>query len=316
MQFRPIKEQDFTQINEILRKTDYTGSEYSLLYLSGWDFFDYPTMQIAFEKGYCFIKFKPKLQKEDEESDSNGYIFLSPLAPSGEYCNAMDLLKKHCEDTGEDFYVSSCRLQEAEMLDKTVYRIVEKPEYRDYAEYLYYPEDLIYLKGKKYHAKRNFVSRFINTYQGKFVFRTYTKDDFEKVVELFGEWVKGKSFDTYHDNIEKQEKRVVKTALEFSLTRPDFFADVMEVDGKIVGFEAGEFTASGVGIVHLEKGNTEYSGIYPTLCQMFSEKHYKEARFINRQEDMGLEGLRKSKLSYNPCGFVEKRIVKLATDIE
>ena len=85
----------------------------------------------------------------------------------------------------------------------------------------------------------------------------------------------------------------------------------MEVDGKIVGFETGELTASNVGIVHLEKGDTDYDGIYPSLCQMFAAKHFAGVRFINRQEDMGLEGLRKSKESYHPCGFVEKRIVRL-----
>lgn len=311
MQFEKIKESDKTLIDEVLKKSDSTGSEYSMLYLQGWDFFDFDSMTIAFEEGYVFIRFSPHLLAQDEESDSHGYIFLPPLAPKGEFAKAVELLRQYCEQSGEEFYMSSCRKEDAESLDPTVYEIADKPDYRNYAEYLYNPSDLIELKGKKYHAKRNFISRFINTYGKNYVFRTYTADDLEGVCELFGEWVKTKSFDEYHDNSEKQEKKVVKLALEYSLKYDDFFADVMEVDGKIVGFETGELTASNVGIVHLEKGDTDYDGIYPSLCQMFAAKHFAGVRFINRQEDMGLEGLRKSKESYHPCGFVEKRIVRL-----
>lgn len=311
MHFEKIKESDKARIDEVLAKSDSTGSEYSMLYLSGWDFFDFDSMTIAFEQGYVFIRFRPHLQAEDEESDSHGWIFLPPLAPKGEFAKAVELLREYCEQSGEEFYMSSCRKEDAELLDKNVYEIADKPDYRNYAEYLYNPQDLIELKGKKYHSKRNFVSRFTNTYQGKYVFRTYTENDLEGVCALFSEWIKSKSFDDYHDSMERQEKRVVKLALEYSLEYDDFFADVMEVDGKIVGFETGELTASNVGIVHLEKGNIEYDGIYPSLCQMFAAKHFSGARYINRQEDMGLEGLRKSKESYHPCGFVEKRIVRL-----
>ena len=91
----------------------------------------------------------------------------------------------------------------------------------------------------------------------------------------------------------------------------DYFADVLEVDGRIVGFEFGERLASNNGIVHIEKGDINYDGVYPMLCHAFAAKHFKDVSFINRQEDMGLDGLRKSKLSYHPCGFVEKRIVVL-----
>ena len=86
---------------------------------------------------------------------------------------------------------------------------------------------------------------------------------------------------------------------------------MLEVDGRIVGFEFGERLASNNGIVHIEKGDINYDGVYPMLCHAFAAKHFKDVSFINRQEDMGLDGLRKSKLSYHPCGFVEKRIVVL-----
>ncbi|MEG1536648.1 MAG: hypothetical protein RR416_06750, partial [Clostridia bacterium] len=60
-----------------------------------------------------------------------------------------------------------------------------------------------------------------------------------------------------------------------------------------------------------EKADVAYDGIYPAINQMFVKAHFASVRFVNRQEDMGLEGLRKSKMSYYPIGFVEQCVVRL-----
>ena len=68
---------------------------------------------------------------------------------------------------------------------------------------------------------------------------------------------------------------------------------------------------SGVAVVHVEKGEIEYDGIYPAINQMFSKKHFQGLRYVNRQEDMGLEGLRKSKQSYRPVKMSKKYVVRI-----
>ena len=90
----------------------------------------------------------------------------------------------------------------------------------------------------------------------------------------------------------------------------NYFADVIEHQGKIIGFSLGEITPPNVGITHIEKGDIEYDGVYSYLCQAFAQKHYGGVRVVNRQEDMGLEGLRKSKQSYRPIGFCRKFAIK------
>ncbi len=310
MIFGKITEGHKSLIDSYLARTDYPGSDYSMLYLSGWDFFDFErSMQICEANGAVYIRFVPNLLDGDEEGDSNGFVYMPPLTEQSNFAAATDALREHCRREGEQFYVTSCRPQEFALLDPSIYRIDVKRDSRDFAEYLYKPSDLIGLSGKKYHAKRNFISRFTNTYQGKYIFRDYRPDDFDGVRDLFGNWSRNKTFDGYHDSSRSQEERLVVKALDYVSRYPDFFADVLEVDGRVVGFEMGERLASDNGIVHIEKGDINYDGVYPMLCHAFAAKHFADVRFINRQEDMGLEGLRKSKMSYHPCGFVEKLIV-------
>ena len=62
------------------------------------------------------------------------------------------------------------------------------------------------------------------------------------------------------------------------------------------------------GVIHtiFEKGDVNYVGVYQTLNQVVAEKYFPDGALVNRQEDMGIEGLRKAKLSYFPKILVEK----------
>ena len=76
------------------------------------------------------------------------------------------------------------------------------------------------------------------------------------------------------------------------------------------GFTLGEITPSNVGIVHIEKADVQYNGSYTKLMNMFAKTVLKDTKLINRQEDMGDEGLRQSKLSYKPIGYSMKYFLK------
>ena len=174
MLFRKMTEADKPLIDGYLARTDYPGSDYSMLYLSGWDFFNFEeSMQIAESGDALYIRFVPNLAKEDEETDSNGFVYMPPLTERGNFAAATDALREFCLDGGGEFYVTSCRPEEFALLDPEKYAIDEKRDSRDFAEYLYKPSDLIELPGKKYHAKRNFIRRFINTYSENYAFRTF-----------------------------------------------------------------------------------------------------------------------------------------------
>ncbi len=190
---------------------------------------------------------------------------------------------------------------------------------RDYFEYLYNPSDLIDLKGKKYHAKRNFINGFCHPYE----FRDYTESDREELFELLYKWSylhieKGVEWSEeagWHshvvlEKIKSDPEIKAITAVLDDLDDFNCFADVLKVDGKIVGFALGEILPTNIGAIYFEKGDIEYKGIYPLLDNLFSKKHFESVKYVNKQEDMGLEGLRKSKLSYHPVKFAERYVAK------
>ena len=81
-----------------------------------------------------------------------------------------------------------------------------------------------------------------------------------------------------------------------------------------MGFALGEILPTNVGAIYFEKGDIAFKGIYPLIDNLFCKKHFNEVRFINKQEDMGLEGLRKSKLSYNPVKLHNRFVAKKVSD--
>lgn len=312
MQFRKIKDEDFNIIAEMQSKTLYNGSEYSALYLKGWEFFNYPEMEIAFEDGVIYIRFIPH-DKYKEEFDTTKYIFLPPLCTLDKIKDAYAKIEEQSKADNDLMYVMATPDEYVEILgDEYVYKHND-----DYDEYLYLPENLITLTGKKYHGKRNHINNFIKLYApdkegSECRFRSYEERDYKKVMALIAGWDEKKEFneDSY-DEMKNDEFKVIELGLKMIFGGCDrCFADVIEYGDKIIAFCFGEITPSNVGIVHFEKGDINYEGVYPFINQRVAQKHFKDVRFINRQEDMGLEGLRKSKQSYYPAAFARKNVVE------
>ena len=85
----------------------------------------------------------------------------------------------------------------------------------------------------------------------------------------------------------------------------------LRIDGKIVAYVIAEDLGDGTVIIHFEKGFyfDKYKGVYQGINQIFL-KNSKEFILVNREQDMGIEGLRQAKMTYNPTGFIKKHIVK------
>lgn len=310
MQFEKLCDRDFNRIAQLQEKTKYDGSEYSMLYLKGWDFFNYESMEICDTEDIIFLRFQPHDRYKEDIHDGK-YIYLPPLCAVENIAKAYEEIESQCADDAEEMYVMSTPKNYVDILgDKYTYLHNE-----DYDEYLYLPQDLITLAGKKYHSKRNhiknFQKRFMSEEETSCVFRSYEKSDREKVFALINGWEESKEFaEEEFDGLANDELNVIALALKLVENNSNYFADIVEYKNKIIGFSLGEITPSGIGITHIEKGDVNYDGIYPYLCNAFAKKHFANVRFINRQEDMGLEGLRKSKRSYHPIGFCEKYAVK------
>lgn len=169
---------------------------------------------------------------------------------------------------------------------------------RNFSDYIYLAKDLIELKGKKFHGKRNHINKFIGSYN--YIFRDYKDSDFEGCMNLFDNWLIG--------NMEGEisEKLALTLALK-NLKNLNLKCGVIEIDGKISAYSVVSILPNGkAGNVLFEKGDTKYEGIFPAINNFCAKEYLSQVEYINRQEDMGFEGLRKSKLSYNPVQILHK----------
>jgi hypothetical protein len=173
---------------------------------------------------------------------------------------------------------------------------------RDYADYLYLRTDLAELKGKKFQAKRNHVNRFRNTYPN-YAYTPITPDRIAECVELEAKWCRVNNCEQHEGT--GNERHALLYALyhfeELGLT-----GGILHVDGQIVAFTFGmpiNHTTFGV---HVEKADTTVEGAYAMINQEFASHVPERFIYLNREEDLGLEGLRKAKLSYQPVLLLKK----------
>lgn len=180
-------------------------------------------------------------------------------------------------------------------------------------DYVYKAEKLASLAGKKLHAKRNYVNRFMNQYEGRWSFEPIRNDNEvnQKHIESC----------RYLDNLWSEEKTAEGEKEVISSVLRDFAplcldGGVLYVEGSPVAFTIGERVCCDTFVVHFEKALSHIEGAYQMINKEFAGyviSKYPEIKYINREEDMGHESLRKAKQSYYPEFLVEKYLASVIT---
>lgn len=179
-------------------------------------------------------------------------------------------------------------------------------EDRDNSDYVYLSSDLINLKGKKYDGKRNHINKFLKSYSHEYVEITLDKiDDCKTILE---KWCSERSCDEHSDfSCEKKANFELLNNYEALNLK----GAMIYVDGVPEAFTVGEQINSNTAVIHIEKANSKINGLYTYINQQFCKNTWSDLEFINREQDLGIEGLRKAKLSYNPAKLINKYSSKL-----
>lgn len=174
---------------------------------------------------------------------------------------------------------------------------------RDYFDYIYNADELRTLKGKKYAKKRNHINAFMKEYDGKFEYKALKKEDKDDACKFLRGWKR------HHDEITntlESELTAVCRMID-NLDKLDIKCGVIYVDGRIEALSMGSLINNGKeAVIHVEKANADMRGMYPLINQQFLLNEFPDVEIVNREEDLGIEGLRKAKLSYNPIKLLEK----------
>ena len=177
---------------------------------------------------------------------------------------------------------------------------------RDHFDYVYRRDDLVKLSGGKYRAKRNHINQFLRFYS--YTYEPLDERHREDCLSIQDKWCKANRCKEDLDLLGEDEAiREILThfnALEVS-------GAVIITEGKVGAFTLGEKLCDDTALIHIEKADPEMPGLYSIINQQFCEHQWKDVAFINREQDLGLNGLREAKLSYCPDHFVEKYRIKM-----
>lgn len=182
---------------------------------------------------------------------------------------------------------------------------IEFAEDRPNFDYIYRREDLVELRGKKYHAKKNYINSFRKNYEYEYEpINSAMADELMEFVEFFNS---RKEIPEHEMELLKNEEAAMRDVFE-NFEACGYYGGVIRIDGRVQALTAGGRLGSNMLTQHLEKANTDYRGLYPMICNEFCRSLPEDIEFINREEDMGIENLRKAKLSYKPVKLLEKYI--------
>lgn len=226
------------------------------------------------------------------------------LMPVGKNVGAaLDFLDGYCASRGIPLLFYCAGEGDLEIL-RGRYVLDEKPE-REWYDYLYLAEDLAFLKGKKYNGQRNHINRLTEDFPS-WSFLPAGGENLERTLEFCRRMQEG-SQEGSGMFLEGQRK-----TLEI-LENPGAYgtwAGALEAGGEIRGFAAGEAKGDTV-YVHAELADHSFRGAYQMTVRELSRHFYDEGiKYVNREDDVGEEGLRTSKLSYHPVSLIEKTLAE------
>jgi len=172
---------------------------------------------------------------------------------------------------------------------------------RDHFDYVYLREDLVNLAGNKYRSKRNHINQLLRTYS--YQYSDLAPDHIQDCIELQEKWCILRRCEDDMNLLGEWD--AVKEILS-SYESLDVQGGVVTIENKVMAFTIGQMLNDDTAVVHIEKADPEIPGLYPVINQQFCENNWKDVRFINREQDLGMPGLREAKLSYYPDHMVKK----------
>jgi hypothetical protein len=181
---------------------------------------------------------------------------------------------------------------------------------RDHFDYVYLRDDLVQLAGNKYRSKRNHINQLLRTYSCRY--SDLTPEHIQDCIELQDRWCEMKRCEDDLDLLGEWD--AVKEILN-SYESLDVRGGVVTIENKVMAFTIGQMLNDNTAVVHIEKADPEIPGLYPVINQQFCENNWQNVRYINREQDLGMQGLREAKLSYYPDHMVKKFRVTL-TDVK
>lgn len=260
----------------------------------------YYRTQIAFWNGEIVFR---------SEWDNGKVSYSCNILNSKKPRELFDRLIAFAKEEGHTFCMHCMVAQEMDMIDSWYPGCYQICYNRDISDYIYLREKLASLSGKKLHGKRNHIHRF-EEQNPDWSYETITEENAAECERMAMQWCM-KNCMGEMENIE-YEKIDESKLVVYALRNREIFGmtgGALRMAGNIVAITLGEPLTDDTFVVHFEKAFSEIQGAYPMINREFVRNELSDYVYVNREEDMGLPGLRKAKLSYRPDILLEKGVI-------
>lgn len=305
--FKPIGIEDKAIITSFTLNSNLMNCDYAFANMCSWRFL-YDSMYTLAD-GFLFIRF----YVEDNGRKHFAYMFpvgngndtsgsSSKSSSNSDIRHAISLLEKDAETMGFPLLFLGVTPDAKKQLDTLFPGHFTYISERDYYDYVYLREDLLTLKGKKYQAKRNHINKFKNRYD--YHYRPITPELVPQCMDVERIWRKANENENDKEDLSHEQRSMVFAMQHFQ--ELGLLGGAIVVDEKIVAFTYGSPINNHTFGTHVEKADVHYEGIFSIINQEFAAHIPEQYIYINREEDLGIPGLRQSKLSYQPTILLEK----------
>ncbi len=282
MDFRPIITDDKTLFEKKVSESGYGGTETNFVDMFCWG--NANGFYIAEKDGFLYLRGGEPEKKK---------VFYFPPHGSGDYKKALENIIENAESSGFDFHIVAVTERVKQRIEQTDLGFIFE-ENRNGFDYVYRRESLASLSGKKYHSKKNFVNRFKKNFPG-YTVEEINSDNISDCIKLNEKWCDENELGLKNSCGDRCALKIACNNYE----KLGLYGILIRVDGNAAAFTIGSETSDDTFVTHFEKALEIYPGAYQTVNFEFANRLSKY-EFINREEDMGNEGLRKAKLSYHP----------------
>ncbi len=290
LRFEPISLNKQAEYLSLLATCPQVASDYSFLNLWAWAD-DYGLLW-AWEEDLVWIK-------QTRPSD----IYWAPVGP----WDSIEWQNRYAYDDGSHLAFIRIPQKLVDIWSAAVGDEAKISEERGHWDYLYSVSDLIELKGNRYHKKKNLLNQFIKKYE--FTYMPFEAGLIDQAMGMQEDWCTWRDCES-SEVLSAENKAIARIFNDWQHFNGIQGGAIM-INGTMVAYTVAEKLTRDSIVIHFEKGDTQYKGVYQAINQMFLENSASQFELVNREQDLDDEGLRKAKLSYHPVEFINKYRVTL-----
>ncbi|MDL2212832.1 phosphatidylglycerol lysyltransferase domain-containing protein [Bacteroides sp. OttesenSCG-928-E20] len=291
--FKDITLQDKETISQYVLNSSLRNCDLSFSNLCSWRFL-YKT-RFAEINGFLVLKFWA----------GKRLSYMMPVG-EGDLKSVLELMIEDAKSEGSKFRILGVCTEMKQNLEDIMPGRFEFTSNRNYADYLYLRTSLATLSGKKLQSKRNHLNKFRKSYNYEYL--PITPELVKECMKMEAEWCKLNDCNNHQGT--GNERKAIIYALE-NFQELGLTGGILRVDGQIVAFTFGRPINHDTFGVHAEKADIRIDGAYTMINYEFANHVPEQFIYLNREEDLGIEGLRKAKLSYQPAIILEKNMACL-----